>query len=457
MAKGKSVYICSECGYEAGKWLGKCPSCGSWGTLSEEAAPAPTVQKRTPARTAPSRAPQILKDVETARFARFSSGSRELDRVLGGGLVQGSIVLVGGDPGIGKSTLLLQACGYVSKTEPVLYISAEESAHQIKSRADRLACREENVLLLTETDMDEICAALAAHRPRLAIVDSIQTVYAPYLSSAPGTVSQVRECASRLMRLAKEENITVLVVGHVTKEGTLAGPKVLEHIVDTVMYFEGEKNSAFRVLRANKNRFGSTNEIGVFEMTEKGMTDVDNPSEIFLSQRSEPVPGTATMCSMEGTRPVLVEIQALTGASGFGNPRRVGSGVDYNRMVTLLAVLEKRLGYALYNQDVYVNIAGGLRIDEPALDLPLIAAVASAFRNKPLPPQTVFLGEVGLTGELRAVSGARQRVEECARAGVKTVVLPKGNKRGLAPVEGVKLSFAEHVFGALSFLEREKP
>ena len=364
MSKEKTVYICTNCGYETGKWLGKCPGCDSWGTLEEEVKDVQPAKARF---DKGGKAPKTdslrkLTDVETVDYTRFSTGSGEFDRVLGGGAVPASIVLCGGDPGVGKSTLLLQTCDFVAKDKDVIYISAEESAHQIKMRAERLGCKNENLYVCAETDIDDICALLSVKKPFLAVVDSIQTVYAPYLNSAPGTVSQVRECASRLMRLAKEDGITVFTVGHVTKEGTLAGPKVLEHIVDTVTYFEGEKNSAFRVLRTTKNRFGSTNEIGVFEMEEKGMTDVINPSEIFMAQRTEPVAGTATMCSVEGTRPVMVEIQALCSPSGFGNPRRVGSGVDYNRMVTLLAVLEKRLGYSLYNQDVYCVFSNRRRI-----------------------------------------------------------------------------------------------
>ena len=449
--KEKSVYVCSSCGYENAKWLGKCPGCDSWGTIEEQIIKAEPKNNGMKDRSISTvKDVQKLKSVETVQYERFSSGSNELDRVLGGGIVPGSIVLCGGDPGIGKSTLLLQVCNFVAKDKKVLYISAEESAHQIKLRADRLDCQSEDIYILAETDIDEICAQISAQKPQMAIVDSIQTVYAPYLSSAPGTVSQVRECASRLMRVAKEAGITVFTVGHVTKEGTLAGPKVLEHIVDTVMYFEGEKNSAFRVLRANKNRFGSTNEIGVFEMNEQGMVDVLNPSEIFMSERSEPVAGTSIMCSLEGTRPVMVEIQALTGNSGFNNPRRVGSGVDYSRMVTLLAVLEKRLGYTLYNQDVYVNIAGGLKIEEPALDLPLIAAIASSYKNAPLPQDMVLLGEVGLTGELRTISGAKQRIDECIKLGFNKVILPKGNKRSFNGQEKIKLLFADNVFTALS-------
>ena len=454
MAKEKTIFVCSQCGFETVKWLGKCPNCDSFNTMQEQEQKQISYQK-TKSSSLSAKAKR-LSEVEMQKHERFSSGSRELDRVLGGGIVKGSIVLCGGDPGIGKSTLLLQVCDFVGKDNKVVYVSAEESAQQIKMRADRLGCKTENVSVLAETDIAEICSCLEAEKPAVAIIDSVQTVYAPELTSAPGTVSQVRECASRLMRLAKEQGITVFTVGHVTKEGTLAGPKVLEHIVDTVMYFEGEKNSTFRVLRANKNRFGSTNEIGVFEMSESGMADVDNPSEIFVSQRAIAVPGTATMCSIEGTRPVLVEIQALTGSSGFNNPRRVGSGVDYNRMVTLLAVLEKRFGYSLYNQDVYVNIAGGLRIDEPALDLPMLAAISSSYNNKPVPIDTVLLGEVGLTGELRAISGCKQRIDECIKAGFKRIILPKGNKRSLSETGKIEMLFASNVFEALSLCEKEQ-
>lgn len=459
MAKDKNVFICSQCGFESAKWLGKCSNCGSWGTMEETLVKAPAKNGAAAARTAertPAAAVQKLCQVESQNCERFSSGSGEFDRVLGGGIVPASIVLCGGDPGIGKSTLLLQVCNFIAKDKKVLYISAEESARQIKLRADRLGCAAEELYLLTETDIEEICAHISVQKPEVAVVDSIQTVYAPYISSAPGTVSQVRECASRLMRTAKESGTAVITVGHVTKEGTLAGPKVLEHIVDTVLYFEGERNNTFRVLRATKNRFGSTNEIGIFEMNEQGMQDVLNPSEIFISQRSQPVPGTAVLCSLEGTRPVMVEIQALTGTSSFGNPRRVGSGVDYSRMVTLLAVLEKRLGYSLYNQDVYISIAGGLRVEEPALDLPVLAAVASGYKNIPLPEDTVLMGEVGLTGELRTIGGCQKRIDECVKLGFKRVILPKGNRRGLRESGDIQLLFAENIFTALALAMGEK-
>lgn len=455
--KEKTVFVCSSCGNESAKWLGKCPNCDSWGTMEEQVIKVQNKTQKEREKTTKTEAVK-LSDVESTEFKRFSSGSFELDRVLGGGIVPGSIVLCGGDPGIGKSTLLLQVCDFVAKDKKVLYVSAEESKYQIKLRADRLKCKSNNIYISAEIDIDEICAQLTNDLPDMAVIDSIQTVYASYLSSAPGTVSQVRECASRLMRVAKENGITIFTVGHVTKEGTLAGPKVLEHIVDTVMYFEGETNSTFRVLRAKKNRFGSTNEIGVFEMEEKGMIDVVNPSEIFMAQREEAVAGVATMCSMEGTRPVMVEIQALTGNSGFNNPRRVGTGIDHNRLVTLIAVLEKRLGYKLYDQDVYVSIAGGLRIEEPALDLPILASITSAYKNTPLLKDTVLLGEVGLTGELRAIYSVKQRIDECVKLGFKNIILPKGNQRSLQNEERVNLLFADNVFTALSlsFAKKEK-
>lgn len=447
--KEKTVFVCSSCGNESAKWFGKCPNCDSWGTMEEQVIKVQNKTQKEREKTVKTETIK-LSEVQSTEFKRFSSGSGELDRVLGGGIVPGSIVLCGGDPGIGKSTLLLQVCDFVAKDKKVLYVSAEESKYQIKLRADRLNCNSDNIYISAEIDIDEICSQLTSDLPDMAVIDSIQTVYASYLSSAPGTVSQVRECASRLMRVAKENGITIFTVGHVTKEGTLAGPKVLEHIVDTVMYFEGETNSMFRVLRAKKNRFGSTNEIGVFEMEEKGMLDVLNPSEIFMAQREEAVAGVSTMCSMEGTRPVMVEIQALTGNSGFNNPRRVGSGIDHNRLVTLIAVLEKRLGYKLYDQDVYVSIAGGLRIEEPALDLPILASITSAYKNIPLLKNTVLLGEVGLTGELRAISSVKQRIDECVKLGFKNIILPKGNKRSLQKEERVNLLFADNVFTALS-------
>jgi len=446
MPKQKSMFVCTSCGYETAAWLGKCPSCLEWNTLQEELIqPVPTRTTQIKRNTSS----QLLSQVSTIDWERFSTGIGELDRVLGGGVVPASIVLCGGDPGIGKSTLLLQAADFIAKSRKVLYISAEESAQQIKMRATRLGCVMDNLFILTETDLDEICSHILQIAPELVVVDSIQTVFAPDLSSSPGSVSQVRECAARLMRMAKEQGCAIFLVGHVTKEGALAGPKVLEHIVDTVLYFEGERNNIYRLLRAIKNRFGSTNEIGIFEMREKGMIEVLNPSELLLSQRSEAVSGTAVLCSIEGTRPVLAEVEALVSTSGFGTPRRMGSGIDYNRLVMLLAVLEKRLGYGLYNQDVYINIAGGLHIDEPAMDLCVLAATASSYRNIPLPADTVLMGEVGLTGELRAIGHCQRRIDECQKLGFKRIILPKANKKSVIANSKIKLDFADNLYNAL--------
>jgi len=448
MAKQKSVFVCSSCGYECARWLGKCPSCQEWNTLQEELVQPEETKSKAPMlykNTAATR----LAEVSIQDFVRFPTGIGELDRVLGGGVVPASVILCGGDPGIGKSTLLLQAADFVAKTRKVLYISAEESAQQVKLRAARLGCSMDQLFILAETDLDEICHHIQQLAPDMVVVDSIQTVYLSALSSAPGSVSQVRECASRLMRLAKEQGCAIFLIGHVTKEGSLAGPKVLEHIVDTVLYFEGERNNIYRLLRAIKNRFGSTNEIGIFEMRETGMMQVLNPSELLLSQRSEAVSGTAVLCSMEGSRPVLAEVQALISTSGFGNPRRMSSGTDYNRLVMLLAVLEKRLGYGLYNQDVYVNIAGGLHIDEPAMDLALLAAVASSYRNIPVPADTVLMGEVGLTGELRAIGHCQRRVDECAKLGFSKIILPKANRKTVKASGQLKLEFSDNLYHAL--------
>lgn len=448
MAKQKSVFVCSQCGYETPRWMGKCPSCQQWNTLQEELV-QPEPAKGLGASPRKGTVSARLAEVNIQDWERIPTGIGELDRVLGGGVVPASIILCGGDPGIGKSTLLLQAADFVGQKRKVLYISAEESAQQVKLRATRLGCKMEHLYILAETDLEEICHHIVQLGPEMVVVDSVQTVFLPALSSAPGSVSQVRECASRLMRLAKEQGCAIFLVGHVTKEGALAGPKVLEHIVDTVLYFEGERSNIYRLLRAIKNRFGSTNEIGIFEMRDTGMTQVLNPSELLLSQRHEAVSGTAVLCSMEGTRPVLAEIQALVSTSGFGNPRRMGSGTDYNRLVMLLAVLEKRLGYGLYNQDVYVNIAGGLHIDEPAMDLALLAAVASSYRNIPVPQDTVLMGEVGLTGELRAIGHCQRRVDECEKLGFSRVILPRANKKTVKASGGVKLEFSDNLYHAL--------
>ena len=436
-AKAKTVYVCSACGYECGKWMGKCPSCGEWKTMAEEIVAVHKAES-VPVSLPLSERAQPVGKVRTEHFLRVSSGIGELDLVLGGGIVPSSFVLCGGDPGIGKSTLLLQMANYVAQKDKVLYVSAEESAQQVRMRADRIGAHSEQLYILAQTEMNEILAQLEAEQPKLAIIDSVQTVYLSEMNSAQGSVSQVRECASRLMRYAKSHDCAVFLVGHVTKEGAIAGPKVLEHIVDTVLYFEGEKNNTFRILRAVKNRFGSSNEIGVFQMLEEGMVPVPNPSEELLNQ-SQHESGSAVFCSMEGTRPIACEIQALTGPSVFAVARRSATGVDYNRLAMLLAVLEKKLGYALGAQDVYVNVAGGIRLEETAADLPVLAAVASSCRNQPIPRGTVLIGEVGLTGELRSVGQVQRRVQECMKLGFERIIMPKNSCKGLSKVSGIEI------------------
>ncbi len=433
MAKQKTIYICNSCGHEAGKWMGQCPSCGQWNTLVEaEGAP----QKRVVGATARSRPqPTRLKDVPAFTRGRKQTGIAELDRVLGGGLVEGSTVLIGGDPGVGKSTLLLQCCPELAGDCPLLYVTGEESTAQVKARAKRLNVESDNLYLLGETDVEAAAAHARELGAGIVIVDSIQTMSVGSLESTQGSVTQVRESTGCLSKLARDTGASVLIVGHVTKEGALAGPRVLEHMVDTVLYFEGERLDAFRILRAAKNRFGSTNEIGVFEMGDAGMRSVDNPSELFLSMRNEAAPGCAVVCALEGTRPVLLEMQALVSRSVFTAPRRMAAGLDYNRVVLLLAVLEKKLGYALGNQDAYVNVVGGLRLDERSVDLGIAAALASSFMNKAIPADTVVIGEIGLTGEVRQVAHLARRVQECSKLGFKRALVPK---QALQRVEGIK-------------------
>jgi len=377
MARIKTVFVCQECGYESPKWLGKCPACNQWNTLIEEIQEETAKALPVALRVRPVR----LTEVEITNEERFSTGSMELDRVLGGGVVKGSLILVGGDPGIGKSTLLLQICEYIGKGAKILYASGEESASQIKLRADRLGITTQNLLLISETNLDNIIQSIHEIKPDMVIVDSIQTIFKPELTSAPGSISQVREGTISLMRVAKDNGIAVFIVGHVTKEGTLAGPRVLEHMVDCVLYFEGERHQSYRILRAVKNRFGSTNEIGIFEMQDKGLMEVDNPSMMFLSGRPNNVSGSCVICTLEGTRPVLAEIQALVSPTSFGIPRRMSTGIDNNRVTLLMAVLEKRVGLNLQNQDAYINVVGGIRIDEPAADLGVAIAIASSFKN----------------------------------------------------------------------------
>ena len=454
MAKLKQVYICQECGYESGKWMGKCPSCNEWGSLVEE-----VVEAKKPSLTAPSSrgaassAPVKLRDVKIENETRTTTGMKELDRVLGGGIVKGSLILVGGDPGIGKSTLLLQICEELgNQNRQVLYISGEESVAQIKMRGERLNVHTENLNLLAETNMSFIEAHIKNTKPDLVILDSIQTVYCDDITSAPGSVSQVREATHKLMNLGKGYGITIMIVGHVTKEGALAGPRVLEHMVDTVLYFEGERHASFRILRAVKNRFGSTNEIGVFEMQDVGLKEVLNPSEIMLAGRPMDVAGSLVSCSLEGTRPMLIEVQALASFTSFGMPRRTATGIDYNRMVILIAVLEKRAGLDMGNYDVYVNLAGGMRINEPSLDLAAALAIASSFRNTPIDPHTVVFGEVGLTGEIRGVAMAEKRVVEAAKLGFKTCIMPKANVEKLPFIKGIKVIGVSHIGEALEVL-----
>ena len=423
--KQKTVYLCSDCGYESPKWYGKCPSCGAWNTLSEyKVKPETATRGVLTASERGQNKPVLLTEIDSATESRFQSGIGELDRVLGGGAVHGSFVLVGGEPGIGKSTLLLQMCQEMCRTAKVLYVSGEESLKQIKLRASRLGIRSAQLFVLAETDMDEIVHETDLLEPDILIIDSIQTVYRRDLTAAPGGTTQIKECAMSLMQYAKRHSVTIFIVGHVNKEGTLAGPKILEHMVDCVLYFEGEQTGSFRCLRAAKNRFGSTNEIGVFEMSDRGLMEVQNPSAAMLAGHPTDASGNCIACVMEGSRPLLAEVQALVAKTQFGVPRRTAAGVDYNRMVLLLAILEKRAGLFLSGSDAYVNVVGGMRLDEPAADLPMVLAITSSFRDKPLPEGVMSFGEVGLTGELRAVSCAAQRIWEGYRLGFHTCIMP---------------------------------
>ena len=431
MAKTKTVFYCTECGNETPKWQGRCPACGAWNTLEEhtEKPAAPGRAKSAP--VGGSRRPQKLSQVDTEGEIRFSTGMGELDRVLGGGAVGGSLVLVGGAPGIGKSTLLLQICSCLCQGRKVLYVSGEESERQLKLRAQRLGVEPEGLYILSETQMTDILEAVNELQPDILIADSIQTLYTDTNDSLPGSISQVKECTMILMNLAKAQGITVFVVGHINKDGNIAGPKVLEHMVDCVLYFEGDPNSSYRLLRAAKNRFGSTNEIGVFEMGDHGLIEVPNPSQMLLDGRPSGESGTCVACVMEGTRPVLAEVQALVAKTSFNVPRRTADGFDFNRAALLLAVAEKRGGMKLSLFDAYINVIGGLRLDEPGADLPVILAVASSYRDRPIADELVALGEVGLTGEIRSVSHMNQRLSEIARLGFKTCILPKSGSEKL--------------------------
>ena len=429
MAKAKTVFVCSECGNESPKWLGKCPACNSWNTFYEQ-----KIEKYTETNKAEKKINNTPKPLNTyigQESDRTSTGFGELDRVLGGGLVKGSLILLGGEPGIGKSTLILQLCEKVKGEGKVLYISGEESAEQIKLRADRLKIKNEDILFLGETDIDVVNNAIIETMPKLVIIDSIQTMYSDEISAAAGSVSQVREITSQIMRICKSRQITTIIIGHVTKDGNIAGPRVLEHMVDTVLYLEGERYNTYRILRGVKNRFGSTNEIGMFEMKEEGMCEILNPSEILISEREDNPSGSCIVTSMEGTRPVLVEIQALTTQSVFGIPKRTANGFDYNRLALLIAVLEKRANIMLGSQDVYLNVVGGMKISEPAIDLGIMMAVTSSFKNIPIQKDVVVMGEVGLTGEVRRINLIEKRLKEIEKLGFKKCIIPENNKKGL--------------------------
>ena len=440
MAKTKTLFYCTQCGNETPKWQGKCSACGAWNTIVEQ--PAGESRKRGGVFLDGGRStcrPRAMAEVEAADELRFNTGMNELDRVLGGGAVKGSLVLVGGAPGIGKSTLMLQICDHLCRFAKVLYVSGEESERQIKLRAQRLGIGSEGLYLFSETNLDNVVSAVQEDRPDILIVDSIQTIYNGESTSSPGSVAQVKECTMALMHLAKGMGVTIFVVGHINKEGSLAGPKVLEHMVDCVLHFEGEEHNTHRILRAAKNRFGATNEIGVFEMGDQGLLEVPNPSEALLSGRPEHTPGSCVSCVMEGVRPVRAEIQALLSPSAYGNSRRSSNGFDYNRAMMMLAVLEKRGGLALSNCDFYVNVIGGLTLDEPAADLALIVALASSFRDKPVPFDLAAIGEVGLTGELRAVQAMNQRLSEVRRLGFTKCLVPARNSGKLVVPEGLSL------------------
>lgn len=438
MAKGKkTVFFCQSCGYESAKWMGQCPGCKEWNSFVEETV---TAVGKAAEKTLTEVKPRKLSEIEVQTEERISTGMEELDRVLGGGIMKGSLVLVGGDPGIGKSTILLQVSRNLSNAaHRVFYVSGEESLQQIKLRAERVGSFGESLLLLSETNLDIIAEVLRREKPEVAVIDSIQTMYSEAVASAPGSVSQVREATGVLMQLAKTLGITIFIVGHVTKEGVVAGPRVLEHIVDTVLYFEGDRHASYRILRGVKNRFGSTNEIGVFEMREDGLREVLNPSEYMLSGKPEGASGSVVACSMEGTRPILLEIQALVTKSNLGIPRRTAAGTDANRVNLLMAVLEKRLGLSLGNCDAYVNIAGGIRMTEPAIDLGIVLAIISSFKEIVLPEDLICFGEVGLSGEVRAVSKAEQRVQEAKKLGFKRCILPEVSVSSIKKISGIEL------------------
>jgi DNA repair protein RadA/Sms len=451
MAKNKTVFFCKDCGFESAKWIGQCPGCKAWNSFAEE----PVAKKSAKSAAIKNFSePQLLSNITVESEFRMQSGIEEFDRVLGGGIVQGSLVLVGGDPGIGKSTLLLQVCKELTdKSKKVLYISGEESLSQIKLRAERLGVFHGELLLYCETDLELIGNIIHKHTPDVVVIDSIQTMHRDEIDSAPGSVSQVREATATLMQIAKGTGVTIFIIGHVTKEGTVAGPRVLEHMVDTVLYFEGDNYAAYRILRAVKNRFGSTNEIGVFEMQGKGLVEVKNPSEFMLKGRPEGEPGSVVAASIEGTRPILVEVQALVCRTNFNMPRRTAAGTDYNRVNLLMAVLEKRAGIQLADCDAYVNVAGGMRVTEPALDLAITTAILSSYQNLALDNKTILFGEVGLTGEIRAVNLAEYRVAEASKLGFEVCILPQANKENIK-VSGIKLIGVKNIQEVMGILKR---
>ena len=447
--KEKTIYYCKECGNETMKWQGRCPACGQWNTIVEYKQ-APKARSSNPASSRiGGREAKTLSEVDTAAEVRFSTGMEELDRVLGGGAVRGSLVLVGGAPGIGKSTLLLQLCSYVCRSLTVLYVSGEESESQLKMRAVRLGVSGDKLFVLSETAIEEVLDTVEQMNPDVLVIDSIQTLYSQESTSAPGSVNQVKECTMTLMRLAKSRGITIFVVGHINKDGAIAGPKVLEHMVDCVLYFEGDRNSSCRLISAAKNRFGSTNELGVFDMHENGLVEVENPSEMLLSGRPLDAPGTCVACAMEGTRPVLAEIQALVVSSSFSVPRRTTDGFDFNRATLLMAVLDKQGGMRLSGCDGYINVIGGLTLSEPAADLPLILAIASSYRDKPIPSGLAAIGEVGLTGEIRAVSYLPQRLQELHRLGFEQAVIPHQGSAKIIPPDGMKILRVKNIRQAI--------
>ena len=452
--KTKTVFFCTECGNETAKWAGRCPSCGAWNTIVEQAAPKETVKGKRYTEMMPRAKARQIDDLEVAEELRFATGMRELDRVLGGGAVKGSLVLIGGAPGIGKSTLMLQICGQLSKTSKVLYVSGEESPRQLKMRADRLAVSSGNLFVLAETCHGDVLASVSEEKPDVLIIDSIQTLYHETLESPAGSVAQVKDCTMELMQLAKGQGITVFVIGHVNKEGSIAGPKVLEHMVDCVLYFEGESHMSHRILRAAKNRFGATNEIGVFEMNSEGLVEVPNPSEMLLSGRPENAPGTCVTCVMEGVRPVLAEIQALLAPAAQSVPRRMSNGFDYNRAAMLMAVLEKRGALKVSGCDAYINVIAGLTLDEPAADLAAIMALASSYLDKPVGNHVAAIGEVGLTGELRSVSHMEERLREVQRLGFEECIIPRQHSDRLGTFVGLKVTEVRNIGEALRAIVR---